>query len=266
MRTVLALALADWRVALTYKVRALLNLAGLLLSIVPVYFVAEALQPTMGNVIRDEGGQYFAFVVVGIVAFWFVSESVQGLPHAVLSGIRTGTLEALFATPARVPAVLLGMSAYGMARTLVRSALMLGIAAALGARMAPEGALAALAILCLIVAAHLPFGLLATAGVIAFRTAGPVGRVVVTISTFLGGVYYPTRVVPGWLESVSAALPLTYGLRALRRVLLDGVPPSAVAADVATLLAFVVGLAFVSWLVFRVAFGFARRAGTLAQY
>ena len=57
---------------------------------------------------------------------------------------------------------------------------------------------------------------------IAFRTAGPIPRGIVLISTFLGGVYYPTHIVPGWLENISAALPLTYGLRALRRVLLDG--------------------------------------------
>ena len=36
-------------------------------------------------------------------------------------------------------------------------------------------------------------------------------------STLLGGVYYPTTVIPSWLASASEFVPLGYGLRALRQ-------------------------------------------------
>jgi len=114
--------------------------------------------------------------------------------------------------------------------------------------------------------AHLPFGLFGAALVLWFRTTGPLPKGVLAASGLLGGVYYPTQVIPAWLHTASAGLPLTYGLRSLRRVLLDGAPFSAVAGDLAILAAFAtVLLALGAW-TFDRALRDARRTGTLAQY
>jgi ABC-type multidrug transport system permease subunit len=89
---------------------------------------------------------------------------------------------------------------------------------------------------------------------------------VLVLSGFLGGVYYPTHVIPSWLQNVSAFLPLTYGLRALRQTLLEGLPLRAVLPDVLVLVAFVALLFLVGAFAFRQALRYARRTGTLAQY
>jgi ABC-2 type transport system permease protein len=99
-----------------------------------------------------------------------------------------------------------------------------------------------------------------------FRTTGPLPKAVIGLSGFLGGVYYPTHIIPSWLHSISAALPLTYGLRALRRVLLEGAPLRSVAADVAILAAFAVVLCALAMLTFTLALRDAKRTGSLAQY
>jgi len=82
----------------------------------------------------------------------------------------------------------------------------------------------------------------------------------------LGGVYYPTHVMPSWLPRLSDAIPLTYGLRALRMTLLEGIPFSAVIPDVATLIGFVLVLTALSLFALTEALHYARRSGTLAQY
>jgi ABC-type multidrug transport system permease subunit len=69
--------------------------------------------------------------------------------------------------------------------------------------------------------------------VLAFRTAGPLPPAIITASTLLGGVYYSTSVIPSWLQQLSSWIPLTYSLRALRRGLLLGESPAAVAGDLA---------------------------------
>ena len=85
-------------------------------------------------------------------------------------------------------------------------------------------------------------------------------------SGLLGGVYYSTAVIPGWIQSLSGLVPLTYGLRAARMLLLGGAPISEVLPDV-TMLA---GIGAVMFSLGSVAFGFAlqhaRKAGTLSQY
>ena len=102
--------------------------------------------------------------------------------------------------------------------------------------------------------------------VLAFRTRGPLPQLVLLASTFLGGVYYPTTVIPGWIKSISAYLPLTYGLTALRAVLLEGRSLVTVWRDVSILVAFTVGALVVSTIAFRAALRYARRVGNLAQY
>lgn len=266
MSQVLALTLAGWQTALSYRVQTVTRVIGLLVSVVPIYFVAEALQPTMAGVIEGEGGHYFGFVLLGLVCFTFISVAVNSLPRAIQSGVRTGTLEALFATPTRLPALLAGMTGYNFSWTALRMILVVAFAVVLGARVVPAGIVPSLFILALIVAAYIPFGIVAAAGVIAFRTAGPFPQAIITVSTLLGGVYYPTHVIPSWLEGISGLIPLTYGLRALRRSLLEGAPLASIAGDILILIAFTVLLLLVSVGVFLMAFRYARRSGTLAQY
>lgn len=266
MSGALALVRASWRSALSYRLRTVLSLLGLLSTVVPVYFVANALQPTMAEAIRGEGGQYFSFLVVGLISFSFLQPAVKSLPGAINSGVRTGVLEALFATPARLPDILAGMTGYTFLWTALRSALFLLAAWILGAELVGSRLLVATLILLLIVVAHLPFGILAGASVLAFRTAGPFATIVLGVSALLGGVYYPTHVIPSWLEEVSAFLPLTYGLRALRRTLLDGASLGAVGTDLAILAGFAALLLVGSAAVFVRALRYAKRAGSLAQY
>jgi len=42
------------------------------------------------------------------------------------------------------------------------------------------------------------------------------------VSSLVGGVYYPVAILPDWLQAVSALLPITYALRAMRLALLQG--------------------------------------------
>lgn len=266
MSAVAAMFRADFQAALSYRVQMVLSVGGVLLSVVPLYFVAGALQPVMAEAIRQEGQDYFGFVVMGTVAFLFVSGAVSALPGAIGACIRTGTLEAMFSTPAPLTSLLTGLLAYPFFWLTARAAVMVLAAWGLGADIAWSRLPAAAALLALIAVSHLPFGLLAAAAILAFRTAGPIAKIVLTLSGLLGGVYYPTHVIPAWIESLSRALPLTYGLRALRRVFLDGASFMTVVPDVVMCAGMAAAGLLVSIVVFRGSLRYARRSGTLAQY
>ncbi|MGH7508121.1 MAG: ABC transporter permease [Gemmatimonadales bacterium] len=256
----------DILTAASYRLQMLLSLAGLLATAVPLYFIARALQPMMAGPIRGEGDDFFAFVLVGMVAFQFMMAAIFALPTTLANGIRTGTLEALFVTPVRMTTLLQGMMAYNVLWAGAKSVVLLAVGWALGVRFAGGQLLPTALIISLIVLAYAPFGILGGALIVVYRTTGPVLRGVLAVSTLLGGVYFPTKVVPSWLSAVSTVTPLTYGLRALRRTLLEGVPLSAVADDLAILAAFILVLWVTAVAVWQVALRHARMAGTLAQY
>ena len=266
MRRVAALCLAHWQTMLSYRLQLVVSFAGLLATVVPLYFISGALQPVMANAIRAEGGQSFGFLLLGLTTLSLVSVAVVALPGAVGSAVSSGVLEALLATPTSTPTLLAGLNAFDLLWAALRASILLAAGWLLGANLVPAQVLPGIAILALTVIAHVPIGLIGAALVIAFRTAGPLPKGVMMVSGLLGGVYYPTHVIPSWLQLISAFLPLTYGLRALRRVTLQNasfadVAPDLLALSVATVILFLVGTAAIT-----TAFRYARRHGTLAQY
>ncbi|HEY7172911.1 MAG TPA: ABC transporter permease [Vicinamibacterales bacterium] len=266
MRKVGALVRAAWLTALSYRLQSFFSFVGLIVAVLPLYFITGALQPLMQGVIKTEAPEYFGYLIVGIVTFTFVQTAV-GAMHGALGGeISTGSFEALLATPTSIPTLLAGMIGQAFTMTAFRAVVILAAAMVLGAKLALSGVIPALLALVLIVASYLPFGIVAAALVLGFRTTGPFPGLILTGSALFGGVYYPTQVIPSWLERVSTFIPLTYGLRALRRSLLDGAPLSASIFDlgvlcVATAVMLALSLAAFSWTM-----RYAKRAGTLAQY
>ena len=265
-RPFFALLRASWFQARSYRFSLVMQVVSLVLTVVPTYFIATALQPMMAQSISAEADQFFAFVLVGAIAMSLVSTTWSTLPSAVGGGISSGYFESLLMTRAPLPVILGGMTAYGLVIALIRAAIMLTAGWFLGARVAWGLLLPAMAILALLVIAHWGIALIASALMIAFRTYGPLLAIVTTLSMLFGGVYYPVSAIPSWLKAIAAATPLAYGTRALRRVLLQGDVSALFSADVGMVLAFAALLLMAGGFAVQQAMLYARRAGTLGAY
>ena len=266
MREAMALIRARWLVVLSYRLQLMFSTLGVIISIVPIYFISRAMQPMMAGKISGEGHEYFAFLVLGLIAQGFITTATGALHGSFSTDISNGSLEAVLATPISMPALLTGMLGQAFTWTLIRTSMLLIGAWVLGAQLVWGKVLLTGLALALTVLSYVPLGIIAAGLVLAFRSTGPLPTAIVAGSMLLGGVYYPTSVIPSWLAAMSAAVPLTYGLRSIRRLFIDAAPLSAVAGDLTILVGFTVGLFAVSLLFFAWAFRHARYAGTLAQY
>ena len=267
MRSIFALLRASYLSAASYRLSLAISFAALLASVVPIYFISGAVQPIVADSIAAEGGHYFGFVIIGLAAVYLLSAAASALPGALAGGLGSGTLEALFVTRTPLHQTLLGLIAYPLALALVRSTLLvIGAALVGGVGISWTALPMALVVVALIIGAYLSFGLVAAALVLVFRTSGPLTTAVVAGSGLLGGVYYSTTVIPAWLQDLSALVPLTYGLRALRMLLLGGAPVSEVINDVSALTFMTIVMLSVATALFAAALRHARSAGTLSQY
>lgn len=266
MRSIVALMRVQWLTFVSYRLNVLFSLAGLVALLIPVYLVSRSLQPLVAASIAEEGAVYFGFLVTGIAVMQVVGVSMRSLPAALSSGISTGTLEALFATPTPLPQLLAGMMGHGLLWSMLRSSLLILGLLLFGGSIVPAGIPAALVAFGLLLLAHIPLGILLGAGVLVFRTTGPLGPALLGAFSLLGGVYYSTSVIPDSLRPLASIVPLTYGLRAFRRSLLAGESWPAIASDIAILAGFALALMALSLYVFAISLRHARRAGTLAQY
>jgi ABC-2 type transport system permease protein len=184
----------------------------------------------------------------------------------VSGGLSSGFFEALLATPTPLPALLAGQTGYAFIWAFARVVLLIAAGVFLGVDIhwlrLPE----ALVIVALVLTAYAGIGLLAAAMVVSFRTNAAIPQAVLVLSTLLGGVYFPTTVLPPVLSPLAEWLPLTPALRALRQTLLLGYPVSSVAGDLARLAGLALAGVLAGTLTLRVSFQYARRAGSLAQY
>lgn len=266
MYSILALFRASWLTASSYKVSTAFSLIGALVGILPLFFVSNALQPFMADVIKGEGTQYFGFLLIGTLTYRFTGVAVRTLPGVVGSALSSGTLEVVLGSPTPVPTLLAGMVSYSYLWVVIRTGILLVAGALLGIGLVWSQLPVAVLILGLIVLVHTMLGILFAAVFLIFRTTGPVPALVLVGSSLLGGVYYPTHVIPSWLEHLSALVPLSYGLRAMRRVVLDGASLSAVAGDLFALGGFLIVLTAVGVWSFTFALRHVRQSGSLGYY
>jgi ABC-2 type transport system permease protein len=265
-RAIGALTRASWYHAKSYRMALLSQVGGLAFTVVPIYFVANALHPTMADTIAGESEQFFAFILVGWVATMFMAAGLTTLQSSISSGISNGSFESLLVTRTPVPVVLSGLTSYGVILTLVRATVMMVSGWILGASVNWSQIGPAAVLISLLLAVYWGIGLVAAALVVAFRSTGPLITVVTALSVFFGGVYYPVSAIPTWLRSIADVTPMAYGLRALRRVLLLGDGIGSVGQDVAMLAAMaIVSIAVGSWAI-AAALRYARQAGTLGMY
>ncbi|HYW50166.1 MAG TPA: hypothetical protein VE861_06155, partial [Gemmatimonadaceae bacterium] len=125
MHRLLAVARAYSIGMLTYRTRTLVSLLSVLLAVIPVYFIAGALQPLASKAIASESTEYFTYLIVGSVASFVIAEAVSAIPSLVNGYITSGTLEQMLTTPIRWPSLVGGLSAYGFAWVSLRALVLL---------------------------------------------------------------------------------------------------------------------------------------------
>jgi ABC-type multidrug transport system ATPase subunit/ABC-type multidrug transport system permease subunit len=256
----------DWQTERSYRLAFLLSFGGIFFSAAVFYFVAQLIDAAAEPYLRAYGGSYFAFVLVGIALQRYFGVGLNAFASAFRQAQTTGTLEAMLTTPAPPWMIALSSSmwSYGLVSLQVLLYLLIGVVL-LGVRVQVNvPALALAAVLGVISFAAL--GVLSASFVMVLKRGDPITWVVGAVSTFFGGVYFPVELLPIWLQPVSAVLPVTYGLRAVRLSVLQGAGIAEISGDLLAMALFCVILLPLGLAAFRYAMYRARVDGSLTHY
>ena len=256
----------DLREALSYKFTFVASLAGILFSTATFFFVAKLVPPGAAS-LAAYGGNYFSFAVVGVAFSSLLGIFQAGLPSVIRNAQVSGTLEAVLATPASVPTVLVGSSLYSFVFQTFRTMLHLAVAVLVfGMVLGPVNWAGVAAVFALTALAFLSVGMLSASFILVYKLGNPFGWLLWGISGLLGGVVFPVTLLPPWLRWASSLLPVTYALDGMRRSLLAPTGFAALVPDIVALAAFDVVLLPLGLVLFRVAVRKAKRDGTLSHY
>lgn len=255
----------DVAISLSYRAGFVLGLASDLLSLA-LFFYLGRLVDRSGGADEELRRGYFAFAVVGIALLQVAQTGLTSLAQRFRQEQTTGTFEALMSTPAPPSLLILSSAAYDMIRAGLGAVVfvILGVAF-FGLRLAsdPIAILVALFAASVSMAFFVALGVAVAAFTVVFKQTAALLGMVTSGFALLGGVFFPLRVLPEPLHSISNIVPFTWALKALRDALISG------ETNVEALVILVSG-ALVSFPLALGLFGLAmrraRKTATLAQY
>ncbi len=258
-----AIARRDLLIAARYRNALGIKLAGMLIEVAALYYLARAVGPSF----RPDGMAYFPFLLVGTGFYAFFVAGINSFVSAIHDAQVSGTMEVLVTT-STPPAVLLLLSAFsGFAQWTLQLVAYLVLGMALF-RLPPAGVNLAgcLAVFALSLAVAVALGIAAAALQVSVQRGGAVVWLFGSVLWLLTGMMFPVSALPGPLQRLASFIPITYALDGLRLALMKGAGFGELARPLEALGVFALLLLPLSLLLFSHALRQARLEGTLSFY
>jgi ABC-2 type transport system permease protein len=242
-----------------------LRVLSILIVVTMAYYISQIFAQGSSNVFAEWRNPLAAWIT-GLAVLNYFMTNFSSLANAIRSEQLQGTLEGVLMTPITVPGLIISSSAYSFFEATLFSSLYLFFGW-LFFNVTYEGSyLMAFLILALTTMVLASIGILSASFAMVFKRGDPVGVLLGITSALFSGVFFPVQLLPDSMQNVSQLLPATYGLNAIRAVLIDGRNLADVQAPIITLISFLVVLLPLSLWVFSRAVRRAKREGSLIQY
>ncbi len=188
-----------------------------------VYAVAGALSVSLiGQSIGDR--RLLMLLVVGAVFWNYLSVVFQSIGDTITWERWEGTLEYTMMAPVRRSVQLLGSALYAVIYGLIHTTILLIVLALFFSLDLGKANLPAAAVFMAVGSLSL-IGIGMLAAILPMMSVERGSQMVFVLQSCLllvSGVYYPTTVLPEWMQLISRISPATYVLDAVRRALIDG--------------------------------------------
>ena len=269
LRALYVIARKDWKVFWRYPLNAVSNIFQPIIWITPVYFMGKAFSvngQALGFEAYSGTSDYMSFILLGTVLTNFILTVFWGMGYALKNDMDAGVLESNWLTPVPRLLILVGRTLSSLLVTMITSGIMLAIGAALFGFKPTGNTLAAFLTAIPMLIGLYGFGFAFAAVVLLMREA----NTLVDVSSFLvqgfSGTNFPVKSLPSFLIPIALILPLTYGLDAVRGLLLQSETLLPIPLEIAILVAFMfIMLWFGAWVFNRVERR-VRTLGTLGQH
>ena len=255
-----ACVLRDARIDASYRVSFALDAVDGLLMVVAYAMLARLFGAT-----RPDGFDPLGFLLVGIAVNGALLTAQACFAQAIRGAHAAGTIKAVLVTPTPPLVVVALSSLYPVARAVMDVVIWLAGAWVCGVSMMHANLVTAGVVFVVAALSVAGFGFVSAAFAVVFKRGDPILWMFGALSLLLGGVMYPTSALPAWLGALSAALPATHALQAMRAALLEGASLAQVGPELLWLVAFgAVGIP-AGLAVLTAALGAAQQRGSLGH-
>ena len=267
LRKAIAFLIRDFKMQTSYRLAFLMQFFGIFFSVMIFFFLSQVFGKTVNSHLASYGGDYFAFVLIGIAFTSFLSTGLGSFSSSISSAQGQGTLEAMLVTPTKLATIILCSSLWNFALTAFNVLVYLFLGAIVfGLDLSKTNVPAALLILFLTILIFSSIGIVSASFIMVFKRGDPINWLFGSFSSLFGGTYFPITVLPDWLQKISYFIPLFYALRGMRYAILQGHTFRQLSGDIIALCIFSLVFLPISLLCFRKAVRQAKIEGSLVTY
>jgi ABC-2 type transport system permease protein len=186
-----------------------------------IVFIAEGVEATGGQIDVE---RTTTILLIGAVIWAYLGIIFEFLTETVAWERWEGTIEYTFMAPLSRPMYLLGTGVFAVIYGTVRAMLLFGVVALFfDLHMPDANFVAALVLLGIASISFTGIGMMtAVLPLISPEKGAQLGFVAQGMLLVVSGVYYPTSVLPEWMQWVSVISPATYALDGIRDAILQG--------------------------------------------
>jgi ABC-2 type transport system permease protein len=269
LRALFAIIRKDWKQYWRYPLNAVSTMFQPLIWIAPVYFMGLAFSvngKAIGFSQYSGTTDFMSFILLGTVLENFVNAVFWGMGYALKNDMDSGVMESNWLTPIPRLMILIGHSVTNLVVTAVTSSGMLLFGGLLFGFNASGDVLKAFLPIIPMMLGLYGFGFAFAALVMIVREA----NAMVDMSSFLvqlfSGTNFPVNALPRFLLPVALALPLTYGLDAVRAYLIGTNTILPIKMELTLLVVFMFVMLWIGTSAFRALERRVRILGTLGQH
>jgi len=267
LRKMLAFIKKDFYIHISYRIAFLFEWISILTKVTTFYFISKLVGQGMLPYLNEYQTGYFSFVLVGIAFSGYFNTALQSFSSNIREEQLLGTLEAMLATPTKIPLIIIGISIWDFLFTTITSIICLLFGAMFfRADLSQMNLLASLLILAMTIISFSSIGIISAAFIMVVKKGNPINWMISTFSGLFGGVFFPIEMFPKKLQFISYLLPITHSLKGLRHAILQGYSFKMLMPDIMALLFFCIILFPLSIWIFKKAVNKAKLTGSLAHY
>jgi len=181
---------------------------------------------------------YFQFVAPGVMAMVTMMAVMMGLAGSIAREKEQGTLDGLLVSPVSRVSIIFGKTESQTVRGLTQGAIILLLSMTIFGVRVHGNFLLMVLILILGIFSFVGIGILVSAAVEEQETAMTIMMTITFPMMFLSGAFFPLQQMPGAMQAISKAIPLTYEVEGLRQVMVLGAGIGDVLRPMLALIAF----------------------------
>lgn len=251
----------------SYKTALALGIVGSAVGLLQFTFMGRFLND--GNsfpALTQYGGNLLSYLIIGTAFTSFLGVSLSSFQSTVRSEQQMGTLEFLLLSNTRLESVLIYSGLISFVQTFVNVALLLAIVVFVFGIPMDINVPAAILAMLLTITSMSGIGLMSAGIIIMTKVGDPISWAFTSLTSLFSGVLFPIEYLPPALQPVSAVLPTTYALHALRMSLVANADFGTIAPQLGLLFLMTLITVPLGFAVLRLGYNRARISGSLAHY